>query len=414
MSYQKLNINISTFCVVLILFGYQLVTSIFGGSLTEDNTRMVTVPFRAFELFVLILTIALNLNNRVKSIREVKIIWIYWTLILMRCFFDIFIRTDIPHIDTNMRNTQLLLIVTNAFLPSIAIYKSYNNIDFNKLLKWCYLAIVASSYLTVFVNTSMLLQADTGWRVDANAALNTIATGQLGLSGVILSAYILVYRPLKFLSKLFVAITLIIDILIMLRAGSRGPILCFAVIVAIYVLGTTKNKILNISLLSVLSLLVLATMDYIERVIYDIAPVLYYRLFEVSSEDQLIGRDNLYDQALNAFADSPIWGKYFALYNNGGMWWCHNIILESMMQLGLIGLCLMLYMIIKSVKKAMYLISIKSTFFWIALLLIQGIMFTMTSGNFYTNEKISPLYVLLFMPIELYNSSKNLSCIPKK
>lgn len=396
-------VNISTFTVVLILFGYQFVTSIFGSVLSSDNSRIITIPFRTFEIFMLTLTFCLNMKYFPRRVTQVRVIWIYWVLLLVRCVYDIFYRADIPHIDTNMKNTQLLVMLSNALLPSFVFYKCYHSVDFEKLFKWCIIIVTVSSFLTGFVNTSMLAKSDIGWRVNANAALNTISTGQLGLSGFILSGFLLINKKLKTIWKILVIGILIMNVLIIFRAGSRGPILTGIVVVGVYLLGATRYKMLNISLLSLACLLSAYFINYIEHFVYEIAPVIHYRLFDKTAEEQLYGRDILYEQAYNAFLSSPIYGEYFALYSNGGMWWCHNIILESMMQLGIIGLILMLYIIYQSFFKTVTLISNKDSYYWLALLLIQGIMFTMTSGNFYTNEKIAPLYILLFLSINKQN-----------
>lgn len=406
MNENKLNTFFSTLSVVLVLFGYQFVTTLFGNSMTVDNSRSVTLPFRMLTIAILVITWYLNRNTKI-NLNNLKILWVYWALLLLRMFYDMFLRTDIPPISSDQRNVIILLSISQALLPSIVFSKSYKYIDFDKLLTWGFFLTHATILIAMFINTSAFITGDveTGERLTANVALNSISTGTLGLMAIIVAIELLRQRKLSFIVKLFVLLMIFIDMVFMLRAGSRGPLLSGAVVGVFAILSLTKNRAVNVLLLLVGGIILWFSIDYLELVVSNVSPVLHNRIFGKTMEDQLYGRENLYSLAFNYFLDSPIWGKYFALYRGGSVVWVHNIFLDSLLQLGIIGFALILTIIIKSCKRVIAIGKSKANYFWLALVLIAGIVGGMVSSVFYTSETISPIYALLFMPIESQNIS---------
>lgn len=411
MNEKKINIFLSTLSVILVLFGYQFVTTLFGSSLTVESSRTVTLPFRMLALAILLITWYLNRNTKSNS-KSLRILWIYWALLFVRMFYDLFVRTDIPTISSDQRNVIILLTLGQAFIPSIVFSKCYKYIDFDKLLTWSFVLTSATVLIAVFINTSSFLtgEVETGERLTANVALNSISTGTLGMMAIIVAVELLRKRKFSFILRVFVYFMIYLDFVFMLRAGSRGPLLSGLAVMLFVILSMTKNKAANIALLLMAGVILWSAMDYLESAVSDISPVLHDRLYRDSMEDQLYGRDNLYSLAFSYFLESPIWGKYFAIYRGGVMVWTHNILIESLLQLGIIGFAIMMTIIVKSCKKVLSIGESKANYFWLALLLIAGICGAMVSSVFYTSTFISPLYALLFMPLE----SQNLSILKRK
>lgn len=411
MNNTKTNIFFSTLSVIVVLFGYQFVTTLFGGSMTVATSRAITIPFRLFALAILIITWILNHNNKSNS-KSLRVLWIYWALLLFRMFFDLYLRTDIPPISSDQRNVVILLTLSQAFIPSIVFVKCYKYIDFDKLLTWSFIITSATVLIAMFINTSAFVtgEVETGERLTANAALNSISTGTLGLMAIIVAVELLRKHKLSLIPRLFVFFMIFLDLVFTLRAGSRGPLLSGGVVALFVILSMTKNKAANVSLLLVVGIILWFSMGYLESFVSDVSPVLHDRLFGKTMEDQLYGRDDLYSLAFSYFLESPIWGKYFALYLGGELVWVHNIFLDSLLQLGIIGFVLILTIIVKSCKKVLLIGEAKANYFWLALILIAGFSNAMVSSVFYTSESISPLYALLFMPID----SQNISILKRK
>jgi hypothetical protein len=397
MPQSKLNTFFSTFNIVLCLVGYQFTTTILSGVIsdTEGASRLVTVPYRGFALLICLITIILNLKSKFSLKPVIKVLFVFWLLLLLRFFYDMYFRTDV-FVYQDKINEMILNMVPMTIIPMYSVMKSYRSIDLDKQLFWTYLLFAITICVTYFTNQSF--QEETTKRLLANIAINSIDTGHLGLTVLILSAYLLFNKHLVLFKKAGVCIIGIIGFLVMMRAGSRGPVLAMIGVVAVWILGVSKKKVLNISLLLILSFFVYYFIDYIFQFMEYISPVLSVRLDP--NQEQLYGRDNLFTTAFNYFLENPVLGKNFAIYLNGSMGYPHNAVLDSFMQLGIIGGGMMLYMLWKAVVKIIYLVNIRSPYFWLGLILMQNIMKVMVSGAFYLTPLISILIVLLFMPLD--------------
>ncbi|MCH3923903.1 MAG: O-antigen ligase family protein [Bacteroidales bacterium] len=405
MNQSKINTFFSTLNLVLCLVGYQFTTSVFSFVIPEaEDSRLLTVPYRAFALLVCLITIFLNVRSKFTLKPILKVLSIFWLLLLVRFAYDMYYRTDI-FIFRDQVNQTWLYMVAMTIIPMYSIMKSYRNIDFDMLLKWTYILLSVAICFTFFSNQSF--QEDTESRLDANIALITINTGHMGLTAIILSIYILVKKNLPKISKIIVIGISILSIFIWLRAGSRGPILAAIAIIAVLILGFSKHKVRNILLLCVLSIVGYLCIDYIMQGINYISPVLYDRFTYKASVGQTEDRNPLYLYAINSFLESPIIGKNFAVYGlaYGWMIYSHNVILDSIMQLGIIGGVMIIYILYKSIVRIIKLVNLRSPYVWISLLLMQQIMSVMVSGAIYENPLLSILIVLLFMPLNNYNYS---------
>lgn len=403
MNQAKLNTFFSTLNIVLVFIGYQFATSLFSPLMPEaEASRIVTVPYRAFALLVCFITIFLNYKSKFKLNKVIKVLLIYWVLLLIRFFYDMYFRSDVYVLnDTKFR--ILLYMIPMTLIPMYSVMKSYKMIDFKKLFTWTYVILSITIVFSYFSNETF--QEATSQRIDANVALNTIDTGHLGLSSIILSIYLLLNKKQSLFRKMIIVIIMILSLIIMLRAGSRGPILSMLVVFSIWILALSKKKVLNVSLLIIVSLLVYFFIDYIFQFIKIISPILEARLNR-GQEDQIKGRDILFIYALESFIQSPLWGKNFAIYwGDGTMIYSHNFILDSFMQLGIIGGSMIIYIIVKTLIKIYKLINIRSPYFWLCLLLMQEITIIMVSSSFYYSPIVSILIVLLFMPLERDNYS---------
>ena len=138
--------------------------------------------------------------------------------------------------------------------------------------------------------------------------------------------------------------------------------------------------------------------DPIIDFIGDISPVMEYRLKASVHEGDSSGRDQIFKLALQSFWDQPFLGKQFAMFDNGDLRYSHNIILDSLMGLGVWGGGAMIYVLWSAVKTAYLSIKNNDEYFWVLLLLIQHIVFSMFSGAIYFNGLLNMLLVFAFLP----------------
>ena len=407
---SSLNINIflSTFNFVLMFVGYQLATSLFlpVSSDIEGISRSVTVPYRGFALLVSLVVMLLNLKRKVgKTPLALKVLWIFWIALIIRIFYDTNIRTDVHLNDTR----QLWLYVFGICLPAMySVMKSYRFIDINKALKWVYFSTVLTLLLSLFSNASFLMDSTeiTG-RAEGNLAFNTIAFGHLGTTGVILSMFLLSKGGLSLIRKFIYLAVIILSFFVMMRAGSRSPVLALTVIVLFWLFARGRNILLGSVIIAIATTILIVFIEPILNFMGNISPVMESRLRLGIYEQYSSGRDLLYKEAINLFVNSPILGEQFAFFNNfGGYIYSHNIILDAFMGLGILGGISMIYFLWVSIRKSYLSIKYNDPNFWISLILIQQIVLNMFSGAFYHNQLLNALLVFIFLQSRESNHNK--------
>lgn len=405
---KRLNVFLSTLNFVLMFIGYQLATSLFlpVSSDIEGISRTVTVPYRAFALLVSLIVILLNYRNKIgQSHLAIKVLLFFWIALIIRIFYDTNVRFDIYLKDTS----KLWLYVFGIVLPAMySVIKSYRAVDLNKALKWVYLGTVIILVLSLFNNSALLMDASeiTG-RAEGNLALNTISFGHLGTMGFILSLFLLSRQGVRVIKRIFIIAVMLLSFFIMLRAGSRSPVLALAVVLIFWLFARGKNLVLGISITAVTILLVFVFMDPILSFMGNISPVIEARLRVSIYEGESSGRDPLYNYAFQAFLDKPLIGSQFAIFNNfGDFIYSHNIILDALMGLGLFGGLAMLYILWSGLKSSYIMIKLKDNNFWISLILIQQIVLSMLSGAFYYNQILNVLLVFVVLYTTNYSIKK--------
>jgi O-antigen ligase len=391
-----------------MFIGYQLATSVFlpVSSDIEGISRTVTIPYRAFALFVSLIVILLNFRNKIgKSHLVLKVLFLFWIALIIRIFYDTKIRIDVHLNDTS----QLWLYVFGIVLPAMfSVIKSYRVIDLNKALKWVYLGTVLTLILSLFNNSALLMDAsEITARSEGNLALNSISFGHLGTMGFILSLFLISRQGVSLIKRIFIIFVMLLSFFIMLRAGSRSPVLALAVVLIFWLFARGKNLVLGISITAVTILLIFVFMDPILSFMGNISPVIEARLRASIYEGESSGRDPLYNFAFQAFLEKPLVGSQFAIFNKfGGFSYSHNIILDALMGLGLFGGLAMLYILWITIRKSYLMIKLKDSNLWIALILIQQIVLSMLSGAFYYNQILNVLLVFVVTYTTKYSKIK--------
>lgn len=396
---SKLNIFLSTLNFVLCFVGYQLATSLFlpVSSDLEGISRTVTVPYRAFALFISLLVIFLNIKKKVGKIHPaMKVLWIYWSALIIRIFYDTNIRTDVHVKDT----VQLWMYIFGICLPAMfSVMISYRFIDLDKALKWIFLGVVLTMMLSLFNNPVLLMPADEiTERMEGNLAFNTISFGHLGAMGIVLSLFIFSRGRIRTIKKIGLIAVMLLSFFIMARAASRSPIVALVVILLFWLFARGKNVVLGVSIAAIAFCLLIVFIEPILNFMGNISPVLELRLRASIFEGDTSARNPLYEQAFHAFLNNPIVGEQFALFDNfGGFAYSHNIVLDSLMGLGLLGGIAIIYILWIAIKNSYTMIKNNDPHFWICLILIQQIVFNMFSGAIYYNQLLNVLLTFVFL-----------------
>ena len=399
MKRNTLNTFLSTLNFVLMFIGYQLATSLFlpVTSNIEGISRTVTLPYRAFALLIGLWVIFLNFKVSVGKVHiALKLFWIYWIALIIRIFYDTELRIDVHVNDT----TQLwLLIFGMCIIPMYSLMKTHKYINYHKAFIWIYVGSFITLVLSLFNNPTLLSSAEEiTQRAGGNLAFNSIAFGHLGTTGVIMSLFILSkYEKMSIVTKVLVIGIMLLSFFVMLRAGGRSPIVALFVVLIFWLFARGKNIVLGTTVSLIALFLIVIFMDQILGLIGYISPVMEFRLRASIYEGDSSGRDPIFETAFQAFLDKPILGKQFAMFDNGDFGYSHNLILDSLMGLGIFGGLAIVYILWIAIKKSYYFVKNKDSNYWISLILIQQIVLSMLSGAIYYSQLINVLLVFVFI-----------------
>lgn len=407
MPFNIINKYLSTFNLFLIFVGYQLVTSLFLPNYTTYDgtegglnvTRVVTVPYRIMALSVSFLVIILNWKQKMVLNLPLKLYFIFWFFLGLRIVYDLEIRSDII-INTTRATEELIYILFVCVIPVVAFYRSISVIDYLMAFKWIFAAYIILIPVFAYNNPVLFATINPGVRFSGNVAMNTITFGHYGVTLAILAFY------RKELSRniwvvLGCYILIAIGAFVMLRSGSRGPLIALFGCFIFYYMARQKSSALAVFFMSVVITILMLGSNYIMNVISQLSPVMAGRFslsgsaiqYEELSKERL----ELYQRAIDNFANRPFFGDSFSLFApDGNFIYSHNIILDAFMGMGFFGGVLFVIILVWAIKRAYRNISFQYQHWWLSLICIQAIISHMFSGCFYRADTLNVLLLFLF------------------
>lgn len=233
------------------------------------------------------------------------------------------------------------------------------------------------------VLTQVSLGKFTTLRFRANAELDTLSYGHLGLSLMLLS-----FCRLKLSTRYwpFFMLTLLLGIITMVIANSRSPFFALAGILFIY-FSSQKRKLYFILFLCLLFLTLLNIHALAEFCNKELGLTFFDRILivlETGSDGYGgAGRSALFSYGMDMVADAPLLGSSFVLhevpFGNGS--YVHNIILEAFMTLGVGGGFLFILLNLWGVYCAYRIFRYRPVFTVFSLLYLQYLLFGFTSRS---------------------------------
>jgi hypothetical protein len=390
-------------CLWLVLFlalGYPIQAAI--PVLLHIPSTPINVAFRVAYSFVSLLLILASLGKQKNISRGAGWLLFFWVLYSIRLIADISYRGIM--LSTKDALFMYSMAFGNCLLPMVAIIFTANNIHINNLYKKLFGIVVVSNLvltLLIFVQngglTASLLdsRADIIGQNSDEHVINTIVIGFYGSVLFILSCYFLMFfRYKNILERLVMIFFCGVGLLNLVLAASRGPFLTAVVTLVFlfyfkYKTSNTKISFLfkTITVIVLAGYLLTATgfMDKLfER------STLFNRLSNFGSNLQSgvkEERDYEYASAFDQFYNNPIVGdQYVTTYDS---FYPHNVYLEVLMSLGVVGGVVFLMLHFEIIKKVI-LIFKKHYFLYFSLLLVVIICFlsAITSGGIALNPGI--------------------------
>ena len=395
MNNNHLNFYITNLNLANIIIGYTFFVSLLMPFTSNQigASQIITIPYRAFSLFLSLFVILINLKSKIKLTFPVLLFFLFWFIVLLRMFYDMEVRSDF-FVQSNDKIKIWLIAVAGCFIPMISIYKSFKKIDFDYSLKLLFAGCVIILIPSLLFSLQKL---DEGYRETGNSALDPITFAMSGITLSMLSIYRIVESKIK--NKFSYVLNLIycfLGLFLALKTGSRGPIIGFFIIIFIWYSIKKKKGIFFYSFFSIFFFLLI---NQFITLISFVSPLLSKRFSEGLSGDDmsLLARQETYIWFIDRILESPILGSQFARLGNGIYpGYAHSLFLDILLGFGIIGLAVFLYCVYKGFYN--FKIKIKNNqHYWIGLVMLQYFLLSLTSGAFYSDPPLNCLILLTLL-----------------
>jgi len=387
---------LSTLTAYLYLVGYVVYINIVTTPETPDE--QIRIMNRIYYVFFFIVMMSTLYVTRRESWKRDRAINFYLIIVIggmLRFVTDYLFKSEVTLTSSQFQQMSTLFFFT--LFPIIAITRCYKFIDFRRLWKWTLVSVVILIWFIYITNPAV--HEATEERLSGGNT-DTILFGHIGVMGLVVSYYAIRKNHLNLLTAALLLITMWFSFLVMLRAGSRGPILSLVVVAFFAIMAGSKNKLRNAIVFILVFAAILSFWEQIVLFIGRLSPVLYERFAQAALQEQTESRDPLFLYAIEVFKEHPIFGYYFAKYGKfDGYIWTHNLFTDIIMQLGIFGLILIIYVIVAAFKRSGRILGNNLIYGWIALIFIQRFMLLMTSKAWYLDSTFNAALILVLLPI---------------
>jgi len=409
--------------IIILSFSFPIIQSvctILGIGSTTINTIV--------KLFLLILAFSiLFLCNKFSDSRYLS--KGAWTVIAFWLFYSCRILYDTLYVGLSYSSASVFKFYSIAFgtclVSAIAVLKSAKYIDLKFFIRATFLMIMLSNFSILYITYKTLGTInpfDFGLRAEfyyvdesgtIKSNLNPILISLYGEMLALLSLCNVWLFRTKSREKVLYFTTFLVGMIALLLGGSRGPTLSFiglVVLMIAYKVYYTRKTAVNVFrgfltfgvLTFLFAFLVLPSIDFENLTVINRLVDFY----DGGATKQLDNRDRAFSSAWNYFLESPFIGKRFVDRYNA---YPHNILLESLMALGVLGGALFLYFNFYSFVYLFKLNNNSQYFVNISILFLVAFAISMTSGGLFVSYDY---WVLLSLVLGLrgsqFNSNKSL------
>lgn len=373
------------FLQVAIMLGYPLVAALFA--LLGFDSDTPSIVYRA--LICAVSGIVFFICARPGLSEMPKPLWLFMVIYLTRLIYDW------KYAGIVAADTSLLFYVVTVILPVSALHVSATRaIDNSRFAKAMVLA--GFIFLIAILAARAVGLGANPWESQGVEAerfmlerLNPISIGNAAATIMLASLYLLVEaRPSPRLRG-FAGICLALSAYVLLLGNSRGPIAGLMVAILWFASRKLRRAVYIVPVAIVLIGIVTMNADLADKVLGRFT-VDY--LSDGSINERLVSQM----AAIDAFSAQPLTGAYYLDPVLGVGFYPHNIVIESAMAVGIVGLSLLLYVLFVAILRMLG--SFGDRYSLYTMLGIQYIMLSLTSGTLYA---VDAFYFLIGLPFIL-------------
>jgi hypothetical protein len=386
--------RVALFLRALVIVGYPTIGVIV--SLIGQPSTVLSIPYRVAVLLLAIYVILQSLSSRRRG-RIDGLLMVFLVAYSLRLTYD-WLFGGIPSADTSLQ-FFIVAVVVPSIACSLAGTDSFSDEVFAKVVLPMGLFTLIMAYWTYLLGLGFNPWVDQGGETTRLAfqALNPISLGNVGVTCMISGIYLIYQRGIGRLTRIMSLFGVCLGIFIVIVANSRGPILG-GILVLVWFLSSRIRTFLFLPLL----LPLLPFLIFSENPL--ILNVLERFTMDVRLDEAAQGRLRSQYAAWNAFLESPIIGKFSLDPAMGIGFYPHNVIMESAMALGVVGVALLLIILARAGFRVVQFFNTTHPF--LTLLLIQYFVSSQLSGTIWANDG---LFMLLSLTLTARRPARNVS-----
>lgn len=374
---------------ILLLIGFPLFTMLAYDSSVSVSSNLPSIAFRAFHL---LLALYLIINSKgMEYIKSGLPIFFLFFLIFCRIIYDGYIRIDCIDMPRNVVSLLLLETVGFTFVPIFALARSFVYIDLTKVTKITYYGLVLIMVIFFYRYMTGNINVENG-RVNLSAAQSTLALAKFGGWLALYSYYFILEKKQN---KFICIITLLLGLYCSCIAGSRGAV--FGNVIAFIFLFSVRKRMISLLMFFIfLSVLLFLFSDDILHFLSQIFPTLFKRILLTVNKGDTSGRLEIFRYCFEQFENNPLLGDWIlkGAHNSVNLT-AHNLTLEILSSLGLMGVLFLVYLYLCLFRAVYYISNISENIIWCALFICMFFM-SFTGGSL-RNPDYSTIYIMVLL-----------------
>src|SRR5690554_189955 len=384
------NLNRLYFLIFFLIFSGYYAILLLGSSLGFAESRSLTVPIRIFTALLILFTMLLN-RKRLCSYPYLPVFILFSLFYLIRLLIEYYnnVRTHMPVPVTTMYYFAF------AIIPFIGIsIQRLNNKQFEVIKKAFVFGAFSFSVFCLYFYGKYIGQVR---RLASNVAddnvLSPLILSYNGALAMGIALILLLTQKNTKLQRLFLIITLLMAIVPFFLGASRGSIIALFLPLVIYMYYSTTIKTFFYSI--IIFVVVLFGIAYLDDYLGSGLLDRFLGTSEaISTGGSSASRLDIWRISFNQFLDNPLFGDSIVVKADNP--YPHNIILEVLQSVGLIGFIPFIILLVKAFKICLNIFKNHIEYAWVAVVFIQAFSQQMFSLAIYTGAWFWASMALLF------------------
>lgn len=376
------------FSLTFIGFYSVLLVSVYAG--LQGITEKISMPLR-FLIILLCILLFFKEIRKSKMVPEIIIYLFFFSIYFLRILYDYSLSRPL-YIDYQK---LILYFISFSAIPFLVITSvNISRARINAVFKgFLYSTVVFSFLATLLYGKYIGAVSRLASAYVEDDVLSPLILSYCSALGIGVLIMFLIYNKVTKGQRILICLAILLNLVPFYLGASRGSILSLFVPFLFLVLSRISIKIIFKSIIVLfISIIVLYYIDV------STGSGLFARFLsigaDVESQSSSASRLGLWKHALNQFMDYPIFGD--KLQTNNINIYPHNIILEILQSIGIIGFIPFAILLFKAFKVCKQIFRNYVEFAWIPTIFIQAFVQNMFSGAIYTASWFWVSMALLF------------------